>query len=215
MGAGRTELMECLMGLHPEVAGSVFLDSTNLNRLHPAARIRLGLAMVPEDRQAAGLVQSLSVLSNMTLSSLGRFSNRIWVSAGAEESAASRVAAELRLRAPGLRADIGALSGGNQQKAVIAKCLLTEPRVLLLDEPTRGVDVGAKREIHGIVRRLAQAGMAIVLASSELEEVRATADRIIVMSRGSISGEFPAAQASDDTLAVAASSDIPQTRGHI
>jgi erythritol transport system ATP-binding protein len=215
MGAGRTELMECLMGLHPEVAGSVFLDSKKLDRLHTAARIRRGLAMVPEDRQAAGLVQSLSVLSNVTLSSLGRFCNRIWISAGAEEAAASRIAAELRLRSPGLRADIGALSGGNQQKAVIAKCLLTEPRVLLLDEPTRGVDVGAKREIHAIVRRLAQSGMAIVLASSELEEVRATSDRILVMSRGSISGEFPAAQASDDTLAVAASSDIPQTRGRI
>ncbi|HUB32986.1 MAG TPA: sugar ABC transporter ATP-binding protein [Bryobacteraceae bacterium] len=210
MGAGRTELMECLMGLHPEVVGSVFLGSRKLDHLDTASRIDCGLAMVPEDRQAAGLVQSLSVLSNMTLSSLGRFSNRIWISAGAEESAAARVATELRLKTPGLKVNIGTLSGGNQQKAVIAKCLLTRPRVLLLDEPTRGVDVGAKREIQGIVRRLARSGMAVVLASSELEEVRATADRIIVMSRGSVSGEFLAAEASDDSLAIAASSEIPQ-----
>ena len=215
MGAGRTELLECLMGLHPEVVGSVLLDSKKLDRLDTAARIGCGLAMVPEDRQVAGLVQSLSVLSNMTLSSLGRFSNGVWISANAEESEASRIATELRLKACGLKADIAALSGGNQQKVVIAKCLLTNPRVLLLDEPTRGVDVGAKREIQGIVRRLAQSGMAIVLASSELEEVRATSDRIIVMSRGSISGEFPAAEASDDALAAAASAVVAEGVGRI
>ena len=205
MGAGRTELLECLMGLHSEMVGSVFLDSKNLAGLDTSARIAAGLAMVPEDRQTSGLVPSLSVLANMTVASLGRFARGPWILRSAEERAAAEKVSDLRIKAPGLHHNIGSLSGGNQQKVVIAKCLLTEPRVLLLDEPTRGVDVGAKREIHGIVRRLASAGMGIVLVSSELEEVRATADRIVVMSRGAVSGEFPAAGATDDALASAAS----------
>lgn len=205
MGAGRTELLECLMGLHPEVAGSVFLDSKRLDRLDTASRISAGLAMAPEDRQVSGLVQSLSVLANMTVSSLGRFTKSIWLSPVAEEMAASRMVSELHIKAPGLRYNIGSLSGGNQQKVVIAKCLLTQPRVLLLDEPTRGVDVGAKREIHAIVRKLAHDGMGVVVVSSELEEVRAAADRILVMSRGAVTAEFAAGAATDDALALAAS----------
>jgi erythritol transport system ATP-binding protein len=205
MGAGRTELLECLMGLHPEMSGSIFLDSKNLGAMGTPERIAQGLAMAPEDRQVSGLVQSLSVLANMTMSSLNRFSNGIWLSSAAEEAAAQGAASDLRIKSPGLHQSIEALSGGNQQKVVIARCLLTRPRVLLLDEPTRGVDVGAKREIHAIVRRLAASGMAVVLVSSELEEVRTTADRILVMSRGQVTAEFPAANASADALAMAAS----------
>jgi len=125
-----------------------------------------------------------------------------------ERDAASRMAADLRIKTPGLGANIGSLSGGNQQKVIMAKCLLTEPRVLLLDEPTRGVDVGAKREIHSIVRRMAASGMAVVLVSSELEEIRAVADRILVISRGGVSAEFQASEASEDALAVAASATV-------
>ncbi len=208
MGAGRTELLECLMGLHPEVVGSVFLDSKKLDRLDTATRIAAGLAMVPEDRQVSGLVQSLSVLANMTVAGLKRFAKGFWLSHAAEQRAAMRMAADLRIKTSGLQHNIGALSGGNQQKVVLAKCLLTEPRVLLLDEPTRGVDVNAKREIHSIVRRLGASGMAILLVSSELEEVRATADRIVVMSRGAVTAEFDAAGATDDALAAAASAAI-------
>jgi ABC-type sugar transport system ATPase subunit len=112
---------------------------------------------------------------------------------------------DLRIKAPGLGHNIGSLSGGNQQKVVIAKCLLTEPRVLLLDEPTRGVDVGAKQEIHAIVKRLAAGGLGIILVSSELEEVRAASTRIVVMSRGAITAQFDAAQATGEALASAAS----------
>ncbi len=114
------------------------------------------------------------------------------------------MSADLRIKAPGMRSNIGALSGGNQQKVVIAKCLMTEPRVLLLDEPTRGVDVGAKHEIHALVRRLAGSGMGVLVASSEPEELRATASRIVVMSRGAVSAEFSAADATDAALAAAA-----------
>jgi erythritol transport system ATP-binding protein len=208
MGAGRTELLECIMGLRAEMTGGILLDSKRLDTMDTAGRIASGLAMAPEDRQAAGLVQSLSVLANMTMSSLGRWSRGPWLSSAEERGAGSRMAADLRIKTPGLGANIGALSGGNQQKVVLAKCLLTEPRVLLLDEPTRGVDVGAKREIHGIVRRMAASGMAIVLVSSELEEIRAVADRIVVMSRGCVSAEFQAGEASEDALALAASATV-------
>ena len=205
MGAGRTELLECLMGLHAESTGGVWLESRKLNGMDPSARISAGLAMVPEDRQASGLVQTLSVLSNMTISSLRRFTRGPWLSTIEEERAASGMADELRIKHAGLRHNIGSLSGGNQQKVVIAKCLMTGPRVLLLDEPTRGVDVGAKREIHSIVKRLAAQGIGILLVSSELEEVRAVASRVVVMSRGAVTAEFRAAEATDEALAAAAS----------
>jgi len=213
MGAGRTELLECLMGLRPEMTGSVFLDGKDLRGTDPFARIARGLAMVPEDRQVSALVQSLSVAANMTLSSLARWTRGIWLSSAREETAAAQMAADLRIRTAGLRRTIESLSGGNQQKTVIARCLLTKPRVLLLDEPTRGVDVGAKREIHAIVKRLAASGMAIVLVSSELEEVRVTAHRILVMSRGAVTAAFDAGQATGDKLAQAASTDAEERLG--
>jgi len=210
MGAGRTEFLECLMGLHPELSGSILLDSRRLDGLSTADRILSGLAMVPEDRQVSGLVQSLSVRANITLSSLDRLVRGAWLSPELERRAAAGVAADLRVKSPGIECEIGALSGGNQQKVVIARCLLTEPRVLLLDEPTRGVDIGAKGEIHAIVKRLAAAGMGIIVVSSELDEVRAVAHRIVVMSRGAITGEFAGPETTDEALAFAASS--PATR---
>ena len=205
MGAGRTELLESLMGLHPEVSGSVWLDSKMLGDCDTARRIQAGLAMVPEDRQTLGLVQSLSVLQNMTLASLRECVQSVWLSAAKEKSGAAGMVADLRIKMPGLDHNIGSLSGGNQQKVVIARCLLTSPRVLLMDEPTRGVDVGAKREIHALVQRLAASGMGIVYVSSELDEVRQVASRILVMSRGSVTGEFLASEATSDALARAAS----------
>lgn len=205
MGAGRTELLECLMGLHPGMSGSIYLDSKRLDRMPTADRIAAGLAMVPEDRQVSGLVQSLCVLKNITLSTLDRLAYGPWLSPVAERTAAKEMAADLHIKAPGLQQDVGSLSGGNQQKVVIARCLLTGPRILLLDEPTRGVDVGAKREIHEMIGRLAAAGMGVIVVSSELEEVRAAAHRVLVMSRGGITAEFDAAEATDDALARAAS----------
>jgi erythritol transport system ATP-binding protein len=204
MGAGRTELLQCLMGLHPESTGGVWLDSRKLDGLDTAGRIEAGLTMVPEDRQVSGLVQTLSVCANMTVSSLHRLARGPWLSPARERAAAAPLVADLRIKSPGLGHNIGSLSGGNQQKVVIAKCLMTEPRVLLLDEPTRGVDVNAKREIHAIVQRLAASGMAVVVVSSELEEVTAVASRILVMSRGAVTAEFGAG-AAGDALASAAS----------
>lgn len=208
MGAGRTELLECIMGLHPGLIGSIYLDSKSLNRMLTPQRISEGLAMVPEDRQAAGIIQSLSVCANVTLSSIHRYARAAWLFPERERSAALTVMSELHVKCPGLEHSITALSGGNQQKVVMAKCLLTGPRILLLDEPTRGVDVGAKQEIHTIIRRLAASGLGVILASSELEEVRAVSDRIIVLSRGVATAEFPASQASDEALIAAASAAL-------
>lgn len=208
LGAGRTELLECIMGLRPECTGSVHLNSIELAGLATSERIARGLAMTPEDRQVSGLVQPLTVLANLTLASLGRFTRGFVLSPAAERAAAADVAGRLRIAAPGLDRNIGSLSGGNQQKVVIARCLLTKPRVLLLDEPTRGVDVGAKREIHSLIRGLAASGIGVILVSSELEEVRAAADRVLVMSRGAITAEFEAAEATDEALARAASAGV-------
>jgi ABC-type sugar transport system ATPase subunit len=205
MGSGRTELLESLMGLHPEMNGSIWLDSKKLTHLSVTQRIDSGLAMVPEDRQTSGLVQCLTVKQNMTLASLQKFVRAFWLSAPLERNGAAGMLNDLRIKAPGPDHNIGALSGGNQQKVVIARCLLTSPRVLLMDEPTRGVDVGAKQEIYGIVRRLTASGMGVVFVSSELDEVRSVANRILVMSRGSVTGEFSGAAATSDALARAAS----------
>jgi erythritol transport system ATP-binding protein len=213
MGAGRTELLECLIGVRPLASGRVWLGRDRIESLDTGARVAAGLAMAPEDRQTSGLVQPFSIRANMTLASLRRFTKRWWLSPKREQAAAAEAATRLRIRTPGLDHNIGSLSGGNQQKVLIARCVLTRPRVLLHDEPTRGDDIAAKREIHSIVRELAASGMGIILVSSELEEVRAVSDRILAMSRGEITGEFRASEATDDALARAASGYVVRTNG--
>jgi erythritol transport system ATP-binding protein len=147
----------------------------------------------------------MSVRENMTLSSLARFSTRGYLSPAREDEAAARLTRDLRIKAPGLEASIGSLSGGNQQKVVIARGLMSRPRVLLLDEPTRGVDVAAKGEILEAMRRLADEGLAVMFASSDLSEVLASATRIVVMARGRITAECAGPEATADALASAAS----------
>ena len=205
MGAGRTELLEVLMALRPALSGSIWLNGKCIDRVNTSGRIESGIAMVPEDRQTAGLIGTLSVSANMTLASLGNTRSGIFLSDVKEAAASNHMISRLRIKTPGIRTSIQALSGGNQQKVVIAKCLLTSPQVLLLDEPTRGVDVSAKADIFADVRQLASEGMGIIYVSSELEEIRAVADRVIVMSRGSVTGEFAARSVSDERLTAAAS----------
>lgn len=205
MGAGRTELFETLLGLRRPSSGDVLLDGKPLSTQPPAERIRRGLVLVPEDRQAAGLVQALSVTDNMTLASLPRYRTGPYLSAAKILPKIAELIHELSIKVASPSQPITSLSGGNQQKVVVAKCLLTEPRVLLLDEPTRGIDVGAKAEMCDIINRLAAEGLAIVFASSELEEVLAMADRILVLSKGQVTGEFPRGVADDQALVAAAS----------
>jgi len=204
MGAGRTEFLECLMGLRHEVQGGISLSGNRIDSLATTERISSGLAMVPEDRQTAGLVQCFSIRQNMTLSNLGRIAPWAWLSPSKERSEVSQKVSDLRIRTPAIDINIGSLSGGNQQKVVLAKCLMTLPRVLLLDEPTRGVDVAAKREIYAIVRRVAASGMGVIFVSSELDEIRVVAHRIVVFAKGRLAGEFDASQVTAGQLAAAA-----------
>ena len=216
MGAGRTELLESMLGVHADASGEVSLDGRPLPSRSVSDRVAAGITMVPEDRKASGFIGTLSVEQNMTLSSLEEISSWGILVPSRERRAASRFIDDLRIKTPGPAAGMGSLSGGNQQKVVIGRAIMSRPRVLLMDEPTRGVDVGAKAEILDTMKRLAGDGLGIVFASSELAEVRAGATRILVMARGRIAADLAAAEATDEALASAASAlaDSPGTRAH-
>jgi erythritol transport system ATP-binding protein len=190
MGAGRTEFLECLFGMQPHATGTIQLGQARIERGDIADRIRAGLALVPEDRQQLGLVQNLSVSMNITLANLRQFVRGVVLSAREENSEVERLIRLLSIKTTDARQPVTTLSGGNQQKVVLAKNLLTDPKVLLLDEPTRGIDVAAKSEIFDIMNDLADRGLGVLFVSSELKEIVAMADRAIVMARGRIVGEF-------------------------
>jgi erythritol transport system ATP-binding protein len=204
MGAGRTELFECLMGLHPEASGEIRLNGKPIRNETIRQRIERGLMLVPEDRQRLGLVQKLSVAHNITLANLQRFVTSFWLSERREMEDINTMIRDLAIKTPNPQHPITSLSGGNQQKVVLAKSLLTHPQVLLLDEPTRGIDVGAKAEIFEIMIRLAEQGLAILFVSSELAEMFTIPDRIIVLSKGKVTGEFLHEQLSEEALVLAA-----------
>ncbi len=200
MGAGRTELMEVLAGVRTEASGEVLLEGRPIADATVADRIDAGVVLVPEDRKTVGLVPTLSVAHNMVLASLKRYLNRGYLSPRKERDAVDQMISDLSVRVAEPKNNIDSLSGGNQQKVVVAKGLLTEPRVLLLDEPTRGIDVGAKSEIFQIMSRLAQEGFGIVFVSSELKEVLAMSDRILVLSKGEVVAEFEGDRATEKEL---------------
>lgn len=201
MGAGRTELFECLLGLHRSTAGAIKLDGKVLRSNTVRDRIQQGIMLVPEDRQREGLVQTLSIHNNMLLASLKDFLiGKISLSARRERQSVERYVHDLHIKVANTQDLISSLSGGNQQKVVVGKALLTNPRVLLLDEPTRGIDVGAKQEIFDIIVELAQQGLAILFVSTELKEVLAISDRIIVMSKGRITKIFNRDEATEQKL---------------
>ncbi len=189
MGAGRTEVLEALYGAHRHVGGTIRLDGRPYRPRSPRHAIRRGMALVAEDRKAQSLILANTVAFNTSLAALGRYS-RLFVDRRRERAAVAEKIRDLRVKTPGLNAAVKDLSGGNQQKVVLARCLLTEPGVLLMDEPTRGVDVGAKAEIHALMGRLAAAGNALLVVSSELPELLAMCDRVLVLCEGRITGEF-------------------------
>jgi erythritol transport system ATP-binding protein len=204
MGAGRSELLECLMGLHAEATGDIVVEDKPLRHsMTVDERIDAGLALVPEDRQGAGIVQSMTVGSNITLSNIRDYARMGVLPAKAGLSDVLQMIKNLAIRVSSPAQLVTALSGGTQQKVVVAKSLLTRPRVLLMDEPTRGIDVNAKAEIFGIMNNLAQEGIAILFASSELKEITANSDRVLVMSRGEITGEFTRGSYTDADLVAA------------
>jgi ribose transport system ATP-binding protein len=188
VGAGRTELVEALFGITPPVAGSVAVCGRAVGLRSPVDAIRAGLALVPEDRKACGLVLEMAVRENLSLAALGRTSRAGWIDGGWERRLAEDSIRALGIKTPGDGQVVQFLSGGNQQKVVLGKWLALGPRVLLLDEPTRGIDVGAKAEIYDLLHRLAGEGTAVLFVSSEMEEVLSLSDRALVMHEGRVAG---------------------------
>jgi rhamnose transport system ATP-binding protein len=204
IGAGRSEIARALFGIERPDAGTIAIDGAAAAVHSPGEAVKLGLALVPEDRHGEGLILDWSIEQNLTLAMLGDVSRRGLIRRRAERSLAKQIAERYSVRYRSLAEPIRRLSGGNQQKIVIGKWLATNPRVLILDEPTRGVDIQTKAEVHRRMSELAAAGVAIILISSELPEVIAMADRTIVLREGRITGEFSRAQANQESLMSAA-----------
>jgi putative xylitol transport system ATP-binding protein len=200
MGSGRSEIFERLFGLVEDMGGEILLDGRSVRVASPAEAIRHGLAFVTEDRKGSGLVLSASVRDNICMAHLGHLGAGPAMSVRREAEAARSMIEKFRIKTANDLQAVSGLSGGNQQKVVLGKWFLTEPRVLLLDEPTRGVDVGAKREIYRVMSDFAAAGGAVLMVSSETDEVLGMADRAIVMRDGRISGELSRADLSADRL---------------
>jgi len=200
VGSGRTELAEILFGLRPADQGRVRLRGTDVRLSSPSAAIAAGIGYVPEDRRRHGVILDFPIAANVSLASLRAVTRGGLIDRAAEAAAAARFVDRLQIKAQSVGADAATLSGGNQQKVALARWLATAPSVLILDEPTQGVDVGAKAEIHHLVAGLAAAGMAIVLISSELPEVLGMSDRVAVMRGGTIAAIVEGEQATQDRV---------------
>ena len=207
VGAGRTDVARAIFGVAPAEVGTIRVHGEPASIAEPPDAIALGLAFVPEDRAAAGIFATLSVEQNVTAAVPRRIAPRGIVRPGLARELARASVERLRIRLASLRQPIAELSGGNQQKAILARWLHTEPRVLILDEPTRGIDVGVKAEFYDIIGTLAEQGCAILLISSELPELLALCDRILVMAEGRLTADIPRAEATQEAVMRAA---VPQ-----
>jgi len=205
MGAGRTELVSSLFGGYTgKKTGEVFIDGRKANIKSTKDAIEEGLSLVTEDRKGQGLVFNLDIKQNMTLSFLSWLSPRGVINQNEEIKLSQKYVDELKIKTPSLETLVGTLSGGNQQKVVLGKCLMTNPKVLFLDEPTRGIDVGAKFEIYNIMKQLVAQGVAIVMVSSELPEILGMSNRVLVMSEGKLTAEFSQHEATQEQVMLAA-----------
>jgi len=200
MGAGRTELLESLLGGMEKAEGEIWLEDRRLDHMDTKRRIEAGLVLIPEERQREGLFLNLSVDKNLTMSSISSLTKWFHILKNLELKRVNEIIEKMSIRVASPGISISALSGGNQQKVVIGKAFLTTPKVLLMDEPTRGIDVGAKSDVFQIVHAVAQDGFGIVLVSSELEEVCSMSDRILVLSKGKLTAEFDRAQANEEKI---------------
>ena len=200
VGAGRSEFLACLFGLNRPDSGEVELDGKPVSIASPRDALRHGLSLVTEDRKDSGIIACLSVRENIALSSLKWLGSMLWVRRGLERSAVRRMIDLLKVRTASTELSVERLSGGNQQKIVFARCLLNEPSVLLCDEPTRGVDEGAKQQIYGIIESFVAEGKASIVVSSEIDEILQVSDRIVVFRGGGIAGELSRAEASHEAL---------------
>lgn len=208
IGAGRTNVARAIFGVEPTTSGTIQLDGRAIHITSPQQAIALGLAYVPEDRQLHGLIPHMNITTNIGLPMLQVYSRRGWLSDKVERSAAFNAARQMEVRANNIWQNARELSGGNQQKVVLAKWLSTKPRILILDEPTRGIDVGTKAAVHALMSKLASEGLAILMISSELPEVLGMSDRIIVMHEGYMTGHFTRAEATQEKIISAATQAV-------
>ena len=209
VGAGRTDVARALFGVVPAASGTVAIDGKTVSIRQPSQAIDLGLAYVSEDRAVSGIFRTLSVEENITAAVPSQIAPGGVIRRAIEKALASESVRKLRIRLASLRQPIGELSGGNQQKAILARWLLTDPSVLILDEPTRGIDIGVKAEFYEMIGELAASGRAILLISSELPELLALCDRVLVMSEGRLTANIPRADATQESIMHAA---VPRTR---
>ncbi|MFZ6029831.1 MAG: sugar ABC transporter ATP-binding protein [Chloroflexota bacterium] len=209
VGAGRTDVARAIFGVEPATSGKIRVLGQAVRITSPQQAIDLGLAYVPEDRQRHGLIPPMDIVANTSLVTLGTYAHHGWLRNAAERRAAFDGVRRMEVRASHIWQKACELSGGNQQKVVLAKWLLSQPRILILDEPTRGIDVGTKAAVHALMSQLAAEGMAILMISSELPEVLGMSDRVIVMREGRITGHFTRAEATQEKIIAAATQATP------
>ena len=200
MGAGRTEFARAMIGADPILSGEIILNGEKLRIRRPEDAVKRGIGLVLEDRKQQGLILGMSVGKNITLANLKKVMSSGIVRDKAEQKIGEKYIKDLNIRTPGLSQRVKFLSGGNQQKVVVAKWLMAEGNVLIFDEPTRGIDVGAKAEIYRIMSSLAQQGMAIIMISSELPEIMGMSDRINVMCNGEVRADIPREEATQEKI---------------
>jgi ribose transport system ATP-binding protein len=202
MGAGRTELMECIFGLHPKLStGNISINSQVIAIKKPVDAINAGIALVPEDRKLDGLILNQSIKSNISITALDKILNFGFLLSGAKENKlADNYIAQLGIKCGSSDVPAKTLSGGNQQKIVLAKWLVTNPKILLLDEPTRGIDINAKAEIYKVIKQLASEGMGIIVVSSELPEILTVSDRVVVLAEGELTATLPISEATESSI---------------
>jgi ribose transport system ATP-binding protein len=200
VGAGRSEMAQAVFGVEPPLAGEILLDGAPLTIASPRDAIAAGIFLVPEDRRQTGLLVEMNIRENITLPGLQACTRWGMIQGKQERTIARQQADSLQLRAPNLEVKARNLSGGNQQKVVVAKWLALKPQVLIVDEPTRGIDVGAKAEVYRLLRALADSGVAVIMISSDMEEVLAVSDRIAVMHEGAISGFLSRPEFSEEAV---------------
>jgi ribose transport system ATP-binding protein len=205
IGSGRSELMRAIFGVDPKAEGQILLDGQVIHINSPQAAIRHGLGYLPEDRKAAGLFLDMSVKMNVEAAVIKQVSTGGFVDPSKERALSQHYVQQMNVSTPSIEQDVSRLSGGNQQKTLVARWLAIEPKILIVDEPTRGIDVGAKKEIHFLLRTLASEGVGVIMISSELPEVLGMSDRILVMHESAIVAEFNAADATEEKIIRAAS----------
>jgi rhamnose transport system ATP-binding protein len=208
VGAGRTNVARAIFGVEPPTGGEIEIEGRRVAITSPQQAIELGLAYVPEDRQLHGLIPAMPLTPNISLAVLPQYARMGWLQDKQERKSAYDAAVQMEVRANNVWQLARELSGGNQQKVVLAKWLSTNPRILILDEPTRGIDVGTKAAVHGLMSKLAGEGMAILMISSELPEILGMSDRVIVMREGHVTGHFARAEATQENIISAATQNV-------